>query len=349
LPPSRRDNRVDASARRFETPGRHDGLLIASLLSGAALVGLYLLETRVAEPHWLTTFLTYAPQQPFLLPSLLLFGIAAIRRHRRACLISALAVLFATFALLDMRLPKPSTRVSNSTLEVITWNVEHAQGGPEAVAALLRARRPDVICLQETNAVSAGPDPALAIAAALPGYHFARHGELLTASRLPILRTTVHPMGIPGSSRVALETTLARGGGVVTVWNLHFATASSASRRSGGTRFQRFIRHWADAGQTHLDQAETLHRWTRGDKGPVVLCGDLNTPPRGRAFARLTSRWTDAFDARGAGFGYTWNTRIPVLRIDHILTGGGASPLHARTLPTRASDHRALGATISLP
>lgn len=95
-----------------------------------------------------------------------------------------------------------------------------------------------------------------------------------------------------------------------------------------------------------MRQAEALREWTAAYRGPMVLCGDLNTPPRGITFATLTSHWTDAFDACGEGFGYTWNTRTPVMRIDHILLGNGARALTVEVVPTAASDHRPIVATV---
>jgi vancomycin resistance protein VanJ len=328
-------------------PGR-DWLLRASLLGGAILVTVYLLETRVAERSWLTAFLTYAPQQPFLVPAVAMLGVAAARRRAKAFVVNVLALAFALFALLGFRVPRLGRDEASPSIHVMTWNIEHGIAGAASIAAVLQARRPEVICLQEASPPLSGPDPAPSIRRALPGYFIAQHGELLTASRFPILRATVHPMPIPGSRRAALETVVEAGGRPVTVWNLHFATGSSAARRPGDGALRRFARHWDDAGRVRVRQAEAMRDWTTRSSGAIVLCGDLNTPPRGRAFSLLTDRWTDAFNASGAGFGYTWSVRQPVLRIDHILTGGAADPVAVSVLPVRASDHRPLIARIAL-
>jgi vancomycin resistance protein VanJ len=321
---------------------------LASLLGAAILAAVYLLESRVAERCWPTGFLTYAPQQPFPLLPLGLLAAAAVRRRRSAFAVNLVALTLAVFVLLGFRVPRPAAVKTSPSVSVMTWNIEGGIGGAASVAALLRARRPDIACLQQVNPAPTGSDASPAIRRALTGYSFARHGELLTASRFPIVRATVHPMSIPGSRRAALETVIQAKGRRVTVWNLHFATGSSASRRPDGSAWERFARHWDDAGRTRVRQAKAVRHWTHGSAGEIILCGDFNTPPRGQAYDLLTSRWTDAFDARGAGFGYTWSARLPVLRIDHILTGEGAAPVTARVLPAHASDHRPLIATIVL-
>jgi vancomycin resistance protein VanJ len=322
--------------------------LSASLLGGALLVAVYLLEAMAAERHWLPGFVTYAPQQPLLFPAVVMLGASAVQRRRQAFAVNVLALIFALFLLLGFRVPRLGGARLSPSIHVMTWNIEHGIAGPASIAVVLQAHRPDVICLQEASPAPFGPDAVPSIRRALPGYHIVQHGELLTASRFPIRSTKVRPMPVPGSRRAALETVVDADGHPITVWNLHFATGSSASRRSGDGPLQRFARHWDDAGRVRVRQSEALRSWTHGSTGAIILCGDLNTPPRGRAFGLLIDRWTDAFNACGTGFGYTWSVRRPVLRIDHILTGGGAYPVAASVLPARASDHRPLIAGVAL-
>lgn len=54
---------------------------------------------------------------------------------------------------------------------------------------------------------------------------------------------------------------------------------------------------------------------------PVVVCGDLNEPPYGYVYEKLSDEMDNAFQRAGTGFGVTYNGKIPMLRIDNIFTG----------------------------
>jgi len=51
---------------------------------------------------------------------------------------------------------------------------------------------------------------------------------------------------------------------------------------------------------------------------PVLVCGDLNDLPYGNTYQRLKSKLNNAFEDAGTGFGFTYNGKIPFLRIDNI-------------------------------
>jgi endonuclease/exonuclease/phosphatase family metal-dependent hydrolase len=106
--------------------------------------------------------------------------------------------------------------------------------------------------------------------------------------------------------------------------------------------------------ERRLDETERVLEVVGRLRGPVVLAGDLNEPPRGPAWQRL----------RAAGFvdhgGDDWPTfpaDAPTKRIDALLVRGAARPLrHGRpdgddldeTLLGRASDHRPVLAELEI-
>ena len=95
---------------------------------------------------------------------------------------------------------------------------------------------------------------------------------------------------------------------------------------------------------------EALLRYLPEDR-PLVVAGDMNTPPASRYYRRMSSRMTDAFAARGLGFGYTWlwRGRWPLLRIDYIWCGGGVRPVRCFTGYAEVTDHRQLVADVVIP
>ena len=82
--------------------------------------------------------------------------------------------------------------------------------------------------------------------------------------------------------------------------------------------------------------------------GPLIVAGDFNTPPRGELYATLASRFTDAFAQAGWGFGNTYSSRWPVVRIDHVWFSSDVQAVRAWVPPVMASDHRPLMAVLSV-
>lgn len=87
--------------------------------------------------------------------------------------------------------------------------------------------------------------------------------------------------------------------------------------------------------------------WLGGprQRGPLVICGDLNSSPRGRAYRRLARRFRDVqlglprHRARR-----TYSSRYPWIRIDHVFVSRHwqvvAAEVPRAELAVRASDHR---------
>jgi vancomycin resistance protein VanJ len=83
------------------------------------------------------------------------------------------------------------------------------------------------------------------------------------------------------------------------------------------------------AGVVHADPAPRL-----------LLAGDLNTATTDRQFTVLAPL-TDTQQQAGAGFGFTWPARLPLVRPDHLLQRG-LTTRHAWVVTAPGSDHRAV-------
>ncbi len=319
------------------------------LLTAANLVFLALLwagERLVGERHWLTTLLTYVPQHPFGVPSLLLVVWAAGRRRRAALAANALAGAFFLFAFLGLNLPRAHDAGADGVpLRVMTYNIHHGSEGAQGIVAVVQQARPDVLCLQETNAYRDWPDPVPALRQLLPGWHMVRHGDLATFSRHPILSHHVSPLG-KRIGRVFLEAVIEKGGAPASVINVHFAGAvrpGSLARRAAGTPD-----HLRRTARVRSVQMANLLDVAAKARGRVVIVGDFNTPPRGRLYRRLARGYRDAFREAGRGFGYTFRSDLPVLRIDYVWVGPNVAVRRCLVPGTRASDHRPVVADLEL-
>ncbi|MDO4247118.1 MAG: endonuclease/exonuclease/phosphatase family protein, partial [Deinococcus sp.] len=248
-------------------------------LSLGMVVAAWALGEWVAERTLLTLLLAYAPPLVWLFPALLalvwtLYG--RLRGRRRGVGLALLALGLALWGagLLHWR-PQ-----GDGKLRVLTYNVARGTlGRPEQILKTLKAADADVILLQETNFIPAGY--AERLSAGLPGYGSRRGHEVWTFSRLPVVGE--RQILLPGSRRVLLQTELRRPDGTrLTVINAHLHTVlvSSALRgRWDEVRTTARARDW---------EVNELCRLAAAVPGPVLLGGDLNTPPRGLLYRRLT-------------------------------------------------------------
>ena len=96
-----------------------------------------------------------------------------------------------------------------------------------------------------------------------------------------------------------------------------------------------------------MAQARALLGAARGRKGPLVVCGDFNTPPRDMVHAMLADAWTDAAGSVGSGFGYTVPSPMPLLRIDYVWLSRELRAVRTSVPAVTDSDHRPVIADIA--
>jgi endonuclease/exonuclease/phosphatase family metal-dependent hydrolase len=70
-------------------------------------------------------------------------------------------------------------------------------------------------------------------------------------------------------------------------------------------------------------QVDELAKHIQNCPYKVIVCGDLNEPPYGYAYEELSDQLDNAFQKAGKGFGFTYNGKLPLLRIDNQFFGKG--------------------------
>lgn len=229
----------------------------------------------------------------------------------------------------------------------MTYNVHGCVGSdglldPSRIASVIAATGPDVVALQELDvgrSRSRGAHQAEQIAEEVGmRFHFhpafrvaeeeygdailARHPlELVRAAALP-----TPPSRILRETRGALWARVEVKGCVWQVITSHF----------GLGRAERFAQAKALLGTGWIADADT--------NLPVVVLGDFNSRPGGRAHRMLTTKLRDAqLEAPPHRHVRTFATSLPFVCVDHILVGAGVNVSRVevpRTILTRrASDH----------
>jgi endonuclease/exonuclease/phosphatase family metal-dependent hydrolase len=237
---------------------------------------------------------------------------------------------------------------SDVTLNVLTFNI-HSGLGPnggldlEQIAREIESWDPDIVLMQEIDRFrhhSGGIDQPAWFADRLgmewsygpnesPG-----NGQIgnATLSRFPIVdQTNTHLPNQPGLRdallRGVLHTSIEVGETVVSIYNTHLQPAYDSLK---------------------LSQMQAVARSLAADPQPMILGGDFNAVSSSQVMSVAEQYLDDAWESVGAGPEGT-SPNAHKARIDHLLYSSPFVPTAARTIESAVSDHRAVGATFTLP
>ena len=323
-----------------------------SWLNLGALLLWWALINGVAERTAFTSLGLYLPQHPFLLPALVLLVWSFVAKKRVPILFNGATSL--VFGVLLLGVHVPWTRVLPAPIgakrvRVMTWNVLTSNAGTEKIAREIKAQNPDVACLQETIGRGGLDDRTPELLTRFPDWHTARAYDVTVISKWP-LRNIREYHDPKLSWRRVLAATCESPDGPLDVIVAHISTSAPGSRYSG--RKPRSLRRLVETAElihgtarTRLSQLPIIDQAldeSQQSGRPYVLAGDFNNPPRGGFNRHLKARLTDSFAQAGLGSGFTFPAKLPVMRIDYLWLGRGTRARRSFTVPTKASDHRAV-------
>jgi endonuclease/exonuclease/phosphatase family metal-dependent hydrolase len=81
---------------------------------------------------------------------------------------------------------------------------------------------------------------------------------------------------------------------------------------------------------------------------PTIVCGDFNDTPLTYTYSVISEGLKDNFIEAGNGLGTTFNGRIPLLRIDYILTSPSIEVYNFNIIKERFSDHYPIASVVAL-
>ncbi|WP_130796284.1 endonuclease/exonuclease/phosphatase family protein [Streptomyces otsuchiensis] len=194
-------------------------------------------------------------------------------------------------------------------VRLLSYNIRSLRDDTEALARVIRATAPDVVCLQEAprfvrwrrRTARLGREAGLHLVA---GGAPACGVTLMSTLRPTVERSEEIPLPYrPGAHRRALAGAVLRFGRArLAVVGCHLSLYAEERRRHGAR----------------------LLEYLAGLDAPVVLAGDLNEAPGGAAHRLLGRELRDAWPAapRG-GDGLTFPAHAPDRRIDAVFCGPG--------------------------
>lgn len=287
---------------------------LGALTLAAALL-LTLLHRVFGDVSMTGTVLLFIGRWIWLVPVAIAAAVCSLAGTRRL-LLPGLAALVVLVGVMDFKLglrrllPVPEGR----PLRVLTYNIEGGRAVLPKLAELVADERPDVIALQECGA------EAMTVLAELKGY-----GSDVTqgcfASRFPI--DSVRAMPIERYERigglVVASYILRTPGGRIVVTNIHLETPRKGLERLLDERIATARTAIADNALLREIESRQARAWVDAAGLPRIVLGDFNLPSDSRIFRRHWGDLTDAWAARGLGFGHTKRNGWISVRIDHVL------------------------------
>jgi endonuclease/exonuclease/phosphatase (EEP) superfamily protein YafD len=322
-----------------------------------ALAALLLALYAFGENWWVTTALLYVPRVAFVAPVPLLVLLIVIGGQRRFLWTQLVAILLVAFPLMGLTLPWPAAPApSGRSFKLLSFNVNSGFSGPSQIVAQITQALPDVVLIQEGQ--FNGGELSERLRAFYP--YVQASNQFTIASRYRIVETTEQPM-LPyyGRQRHArfmrylLDTPL----GPIAFYNIHPISPRGALHVHRFRDAFHLLRTGALlAGDPEKDlgsntglralQIAAVAEFAAREHVPVLIAGDTNLPTLSSIFRKNLSGYTDAFQAASSGFGYSFPSKHPFLRLDRILSGPELRFTSFRVGCEGVSDHLCIAAEI---
>lgn len=313
---------------------------------------------------------------PYVSLCLLLFvPIHVFGRRWRRLVGYAIVVALIAIRFMPWPLARGAPIPEEDVLRVMTFNVspwwdyyddEERAGG---MLALVQRVNPHLLLLQEAGVEYHEAHPRLRSAPHISilweegGFETVAPGKQLPAyTPQPALATV--PISASSQELMRMEpddvarsfvtrTRFSWEGRPIVAYNLHLRSFGedkpwrSRSRSLLSPRFWiPYVRQFRSAFEVRAREAEILARMIEKETLPVLVIGDLNSTAHNWAYRRLSRGLQDAFRIAGRGWGATYHTKLPFVRIDFVLAGPEFEIVSAEVLGSRLSDHRPLVATL---
>lgn len=233
--------------------------------------------------------------------------------------------------------PVPPRPMPETGLRVMTFNCLGTKNlDKEALVEYIEKNRIDILCLQESRHPDTHSDLGEELAEQLDGWTAVAGRETSIVTRLPVRSSRIR-RSLLLNPRDTVSVDLG-GDKPLTVVNAHFPVPYFLGKWQGTLgRIERGDKareqHWATA-KAEIAGPET-----------VLFCGDLNTPPTHGLYRQIERVAKNAFASAGSGFGYTFSSKRPLTRIDHVWTKG-LEPVWCSPGPSFGSDHRCVIAVV---
>lgn len=322
-------------------------LEVSTVLYVTALIFILVTLEWSGEESVFTAALLYLPPYGWLAPLVLLAPMSLLFRP---WLLPVHLVCVAGVLGLYMKYrhhePLPG---KGTTVTLVTNNIGESRG--KSVNPFVQLENPDLIVLQDAG--GRGPE----YRRVYTNHYMAGISQFLLISKLPIKSAEIVPLRGAESEPVAACFEVDFHGRPLAIYSVHLPTARNhleAVKGLGifamlfgkeGGHGQKVRTDSAKFWANQIGLARALAEHIEQDKRQCVIAGDFNAPNHGVVYRTFISKFTDAFNARGRGYGFSFpgDSRVgPWLRLDQVMSSERLVPIYCRTEEGRRSQHRAV-------
>ena len=266
-----------------------------------------------------------------------------------------------------IKLIKPARDKAN-TFKVISYNVrlfnyfenKNIISSEKKILELLKAQKPDILCLQEFFVLGNPAQKESAFKTALGDKYYShlkvlgngknRFYGIATFSRYPIIRKgeIIHP----GSSSLTIYTDVLIQKDTFRIYNNHlqsfrlkrmersFIEEMTASDNKATINEVKYLSISLKKGFIRRGlQAQVVKNHINKSPFPVIVAGDFNDTPVSYTYRKIRKGLNDSFVKSGYGAGFTYKGNYPPNRIDYILYDNALINSYFEILRVRYSDH----------
>lgn len=253
-------------------------------------------------------------------------------------------------------------------IRVLSWNVNNfLSGAPndttkiQGMLAFIKNSDADIICFQdysaEKNASYNANIDFICKSTKLPYYYFCEatyNYGVIIFSRWPFLKKYSETYENIGSREKLAYVDIQTPYKVLRVFNTHLSSMNIHVDKmydDNANRFK-FIQHdnailmrkdklsrLAYFDKLHAQQAEMVKDWLDSTDLPFIFTADLNAVPSSYVYHKISKGLGDAFLENGFGWGRTYDSLSPTLRIDVLLTSRAVKAVQYFSPHLHLSDH----------
>jgi len=318
----------------FFTRVVHFVLITLSILLGIVFAAGYFIGEDMPLLGWLFEF----PMLFFAVGLFLLAVIFAATGLRLWVLLPLVEVAFCVMMLQPRFNSFKPVPEGIKTLTVMSYNVEQFHRGREKVMDVVRKISPDILLIQEFKG---GSETAESFCDKLfPDGSFALISRTAVFSKYPLKKNE----GIEiYEGRSIQKLVVEIGDKEVTLCNVHFPVVVPLNRYH-----LKIYGIFGEALKKQRSGREKLLEIIDEITGPIVVSGDFNAAPHTMLIRMIQERLQDSFLVSGAGLGHTFDSKLPLIRIDYIFLSNEFSVYSHEVLDEKASDHRPIVVIVSL-
>lgn len=220
---------------------------------------------------------------------------------------------------------KPASGDRDADLVIATHNVGARLPQPTATARKIIDEQPDVVVIQEIESLS-----GKIIKKELDkSFKYTQVADTVGVwSKWPLTKRENVDLGLQWPR--AFATTVKSDHGNVRLYAVHVPSVRPGVEALRNSALQKLSQS--------IEQEPAEH---------LVVAGDFNAVQTDRYFQPIAEQLTDTRRAVGGGFGFTWPSKFPAIRLDHIMVRG-LDPVYDEVMDRGTSDHRAVIAGLDM-